>query len=205
VLAVRYDDGMGNGAAASAVGKDRATSTREAILTQAVDLASVEGLEGLTIGRLASEMEMSKSGLFRHFGSKEELQLATIDAASRRFVAEVVEPALREDEGAVRLRALCERYLDHLEAGVFSGGCFWAQTSSEVDARPGPVRDRVRDAIAAWIDALARVARAADVDDPDQLAFELNAVAQGANQRYQLFGDTEAFTRARTTFGRLLP
>jgi AcrR family transcriptional regulator len=196
---------MGNGFTAAAARPSRAAGTREAILGRAVDLASVEGLEGLTIGRLAAEMEMSKSGLFRHFGSKEELQLATVDAASRRFVGEVVRPALDGADGAARLRALCELYLDHLEAGVFSGGCFWAQTSSEVDARPGPVRDRVRDAIAAWLDALARVARDAGVDDPEQLAFELHSVAQGANERYQLFGDTGAFGRARATFERLLP
>jgi AcrR family transcriptional regulator len=198
-------EAMGNGSAPTAARAKRGATTREAILARAVDLASVEGLEGLTIGRLASEMEMSKSGLFRHFGSKEELQLATVDAASQVFVAEVVEPALQEDEGAARLRALCERYLDHLESGVFAGGCFWAATASEFDSRPGPVRDRVREALDAWIGALARVARAAGVDDPDQLAFEIHSVAQGANQRHQLFGDAAAFDRARTTFDRLLP
>jgi AcrR family transcriptional regulator len=183
----------------------RAASTREAILERAVDLASAEGLEGLTIGRLASEMGMSKSGLFRHFGSKEELQLATVDAASRRFIAEVVEPALEEEEGAPRLRALCERYLDHIESEVFSGGCFWAASSTEFDSRPGPVRDKIREGMEAWVGGLAQLARVAGVEDPDQLAFELHAVAQGANQRFQLFGDADAFARARATFERLLP
>jgi AcrR family transcriptional regulator len=183
----------------------RTSSTREAILERAVDLASAEGLEGLTIGRLASEMEMSKSGLFRHFGSKEELQLATVDAASRRFIAEVVEPALGEEEGAPRLRALCERYLAHIESEVFSGGCFWAATSTEFDSRPGPVRDKVREGMEAWIGGLAQLARVAGADDPDQLAFELHSIAQGANQRYQLSGDPDAFIRARATFERLLP
>lgn len=206
---------MGNGSTAAAVRTRRvaargkaakpAPSTREAILARAVDLASVEGLEGLTIGRLASEMGMSKSGLFRHFGSKEELQLATVDAAADRFVAEVVTPALAEDEGAPRLRALCERYLDHLEAGVFSGGCFWATTAAEFDSRPGPVRDRVREAVEAWVGGLAEIAAEAGVKDPEQLAFELHSVAQGANQRYQLLGDEAAFDRARATFDNLLP
>jgi AcrR family transcriptional regulator len=197
--------GIVMGAAGTTAPSERRTGTREAILARAVDLASVEGLEGLTIGRLAAEMGMSKSGLFRHFGSKEELQLATIDAASELFVAEVVDPALEEDEGAPRLRAMCERYLDHLESGVFSGGCFWAATTAEFDSRPGPVRDRVRARVAAWVAGLAELARASGVEDAEQLAFELHAVAQGANQRFQLFGDEEAFARARRTFDRLLP
>src|SRR4051794_11009896 len=89
--------------------------TKQAILDHAVDLASTEGLEGLTIGRLAADLGMSKSGLFGHFGSKEELQLATIEEASRRFISEVIEPTLTEPEGAPRLRALGESYLDYLE------------------------------------------------------------------------------------------
>jgi AcrR family transcriptional regulator len=183
----------------------RASSTREAILERAVDLASAEGLEGLTIGRLAAEMEMSKSGLFRHFGSKEELQLATVDAASQRFIAEVVTPSLEAEKGPPRLRSLCERYLDHLESQVFAGGCFWAATSIEFDSRPGAVRDKVRDGVEAWVGGLTELARAAGAEDPEQLAFELHSVAQGANQRFQLFGDREAFARARAAFERLLP
>jgi AcrR family transcriptional regulator len=179
--------------------------TRDAILEKAVDLASAEGLDGLTIGRLAAEMGMSKSGLFRHFGSKEELQLATIDAAARRFISEVVEPALEEEEGAPRLRALCDGYIGHLEGQVFSGGCFWAATSIEFDARPGPVRDAIRDRVAAWVRALTGAARAAGVDDPEQLASELQGVAQWANSSYQLFGDERAFAMARRSFERLLP
>jgi AcrR family transcriptional regulator len=184
--------------------RGRDTSTREAILERAVDLASSEGLEGLTIGRLAGEMELSKSGLFGHFGSKEELQLATIDAASRRFIREVVEPAADTDEGADRLRALCEHYIDHLEREVFSGGCFWSATSAEFDSRPGPVRDAVRDRFGAWLAELERQARIAGADDPGQLAYELNAVVQGANSAYQLLGDEAAFDRARAATARLL-
>jgi AcrR family transcriptional regulator len=171
--------------------------TRDAILGRAVDLASTEGLEGLTIGRLASELEMSKSGLFGHFGSKEELQLATIEEASKRFIAEVVEPTLAKPEGSPRLRALAGSYLDYLERGVFAGGCFFAAVSTEFDDRPGAVGDRVRDAVGAWLGYLEGQARAADARDPKLLAFEFHALAQGANSAFRLFGDPAAFRRAR--------
>jgi AcrR family transcriptional regulator len=179
--------------------------TREAILERAVDIASAEGLEGLTIGRLASELGMSKSGLFRHFGSKEELQLAAIDAARERFVGEVIEPALAADEGAPRLRAICERYIGHLERQVFSGGCFWGAVSAEFDDRPGPVRDAVGEAVTAWVGELARQAELAGVAEPERLAFEILALGQGANSRYRLLGDERAFEWARQGFERILP
>jgi len=183
----------------------RKRDTRAAILDRAVDLASTDGLEGLTIGRLASELGMSKSGLFAHFGSKQELQLATIDAAARRFVETVVKPALSEEQGARRLRALVDRYLDYLEASVFPGGCFWAAATTEFDSRPGPVRDRISDGMRAWLDGLADQARRSGADDPEQVAFELHALAQGANSAYQLFGDRKAFSRARAAMMRRLP
>ena len=179
--------------------------TRGAILDRAVDLASTRGLEGLTIGRLAGELEMSKSGLFGHFGSKQELQLATVDAAERRFVHEVVEPTVGEPEGAPRLRALCDHYIAYLERRVFPGGCFWAATATEFDGRPGPVRDRIRAGIGAWLAALEREAELAGAGDPAQLAFELHALAQGANSSFQLFGDRRAFDRARRAIEPLLP
>ena len=172
--------------------------TRETILDRAVDLASTEGLEGLTIGRLAADLGMSKSGLFGHFGSKEELQLATIQEASTRFVSEVIEPTLAEPEGAPRLRALGEGYLDYLERGVFAGGCFFAAASIEFDDRPGPVGDRIRDVVSAWVTYLEDQARAAGANDPKLLAFEVHALAQGANSSFRLFGDPKAFARART-------
>jgi AcrR family transcriptional regulator len=182
-----------------------ATRTRDAILERAVDLASVEGLEGLTIGRLATELGMSKSGLFGHFGSKEELQLATVREAADRFVAEVVQPALAEEEGLPRLRALCDRYVDYLERSVFSGGCFFAAATAEFDDRPGPVRDAVRTGVAAWLGLLERNAAGAGLDDPKQVAFELHALALGANAGARLFGDERAVARARTAIERLLP
>lgn len=179
-------------------------TTREAILDRAVDLASEEGLEGLTIGRLASEMEMSKSGLFGHFGSKEELQLATVDAAARRFIEEVVAPVMDRQAGAERLRALCDRYVSYMECQVFPGGCFWASAAAEFDGRPGPVRNAVRDQTAAWLGALESDAKAAGSSNPKQLAFELQSLAQGANFAFQLFGDRDAFARARAAIDRLL-
>jgi AcrR family transcriptional regulator len=182
-----------------------AKTTREEILSRTVDLASEEGLEGLTIGRLAAELEMSKSGLFGHFGSKEELQLATIDAAGARFIAEVVAPVREVDSGAPRLRALCDRYVGYLERRVFPGGCFWAAATAEFDGRPGPVRDAIRERVAAWIGALEMEARAAGVEEPGQLAFELQALVQGANTAFELFGDRKAFARARTAIDRVLP
>ena len=115
--------------------------SREAILREAARLATVEGIEGLSLGRLADAVGMSKSGLFAHFRSKEELQLATIETADAIFQAEVVNPALAAAPGIARLRALCEAFLDHLERGVFPGGCFFASVAAEIDTHPGPVRD----------------------------------------------------------------
>jgi AcrR family transcriptional regulator len=175
--------------------------TRAAILDHAVDLASVEGLEGLTIGRLATDLEMSKSGLFAHFGSKQELQLATVAAAAEGFRAAVIEPALAAADGAPRLRAMAERYLDYLD--TFSGGCFWGSTASEYDDRPGPVRDAIATSLDAWMGELARQAKTAGIPDPDRYAFELYSVVMGANSRYRLTGDRRVFDLARAALARL--
>jgi len=170
--------------------------TRETILSHAVGVASSEGLEGLTIGRLAGDLGLSKSGLFRHFGSKEELQLATVALAADIFKREVVDPVSQTEPGAERLRALCERYLGYLERQVFPGGCFWSSASAEFDGRPGPVRDAIRDAAKAWLSMLEHHARLGGADEPEQLAFELHALTQEANWGFQLFGDPAAFERA---------
>lgn len=175
--------------------------TRAAILERAVDLASVEGLEGLTIGRLASDLGMSKSGLFRHFGSKQDLQLATVGAARARFVAMVLEPASAAPDGAPRLRAMAEHYLDYLYS--FPGGCFWGATASEFDDRPGPVRDAIAASLDAWMAELVRQASAAGIADPDRYAFELYAVVMAANARWRLTGDRRAFDLARAALARL--
>jgi AcrR family transcriptional regulator len=192
--------------------RERGRRTRESILTTAVDIASVEGLEGLTIGRLASELGMSKSGLFAHFGSKEELQLATIAAAGEIFVAEVVEPARAAERGLPRLAALLEAKLDYLRRGVFRGGCFFDAARLEYDSRhPGPVRDAIFEEFAAWsqlvADLIRSAQRAGHLDpqaDPEQLAFELDAIGSAANLRFQINRDAEAFERAqRAIEGRL--
>ncbi len=182
----------------------KGVETRAAILERAVDLASAEGLEGLTIGRLAADLEMSKSGLFAHFGSKQELQLATIEAAAERFRAAVIEPAAIAPEGAPRLRAMADSYLAHLDSDAYAGGCFWGATSAEYDDRPGPVRDAIVAALDAWLAELERQARSAGLERPDRVAFELYAVVMGANSRFRLSGDRHVFGLARETIERLL-
>jgi AcrR family transcriptional regulator len=178
--------------------------TRAAILERPVDLASAEGLEGLSIGRLATELGMSKSGLFAHFGSKQELQLATVGAAARRFSADVIEPAAHAPDGAPRLHALAEAYLAHLDRDAYSGGCFWAAASTEYDDRPGPVREAIAGALDAWFAELERHARLARVEDPPRLVFELYAVVIAANSRYRLAGERRVFEYARDAIRRLL-
>ena len=178
-------------------------STRQSILDRAVDLASVEGLEGLTIGRLADDLGMSKSGLFAHFGSKEELQLATIQAAGERFINEVFRPALREPRGYPRLMAICRSWLSYVGRDVFPGGCFFAAASFEFDGRPGPVRAAIAKSMDEWIGALERAIVMAQDEghiersvDAGQLAFELNALFFGANFAHQLRRDRNALDYA---------
>ena len=178
--------------------------TRQAILEAAVHIASEEGLEGLTIGRLAAELSMSKSGLFAHFGSKEELQLATVEAARAVFVREVVAPAFKAEKGLARLWRLCEVWLAYVRGEVFRGGCFFTAAAAEFDGRPGAVRDRVAEIMREWLATLRRSVSEAQAAgqlgpdaDPAQLAFELNALEMGANWAYQLHGDRQAFARAR--------
>jgi len=178
--------------------------TRQAVLATAVDIASVEGLEGLSIGRLASELKMSKSGLFAHFGSKEELQIETVEAAREIFVERVIRPALPGERGLARLWRLCQAWFDYAEGSVFRGGCFFMAASAEFDGRPGPVRDKIADVMAAWGETLERAVRAAqEAGDlslsvaPDQLAFELQSIMFGSNWANQLFRDKKAIARGR--------
>jgi AcrR family transcriptional regulator len=177
--------------------------TRQTILDRAVNLASTDGLEGLTIGRLADDLQMSKSGLFAHFGSKEELQLATVEAARQRFIEEVFRPALAAERGYPRLLAIATSWIDYLRRGVFPGGCFFAAASFEFDGRPGAVRDAISAAMDDWIVALEKAVRLAKEEghidpgvDPAQLAFELNALFFGANFAMQLRHDSHALDRA---------
>lgn len=182
----------------------KGAATRAAILDRSLGLATAEGLEALTIGRLAADLQMSKSGVFAHFGSKQDLQLATVAAAARRFRANVLEPALAAPEGAARLRAVTAGYLADIDAEPDRGGCFWGSTSAEFDDRPGPVRDAIAGALDAWVGELARQARIAGAEDPEQLAFELYSLVMGANARYRLSGDRRAFAQARGAIGARL-
>lgn len=178
--------------------------TRDRILETAVDIASVEGLEGLTIGRLATTLKMSKSGLFGHFGSKEGLQLATIAAARQIFIDEVIAPALQAARGLERIWVLCDAWMSYIEREVFKGGCFYFAASAEFDGRPGPVRDLIAADMQEWLDFLEVAIQKAQekgqvLEDanPAQLAFELNALFLGANWAMQLYGDSKAADRAR--------
>jgi AcrR family transcriptional regulator len=182
----------------------RGNATRESILQAAADLASVEGLEGLTIGRLATSLGMSKSGLFAHFGSKEELQLATIDAARRRFVDHVVRPSRELPRGRARLDALLNDWLDYFRGEVFPGGCFFHTVKAEFDSRPeNAVREVVAEDVRQFLGLLTREVRkaqaAGDLDpsvEAEQLAFELDALGSAANQQFQLLHDRSVFDRA---------
>jgi AcrR family transcriptional regulator len=185
-----------------ALRRPRGLKTRRAILRKAVNLASLEGLEGLTIGRLASTLRISKSGLFAHFGSKEDLQCAVVDDARDIFVEKVIRPAFNF-HGLARLRALCENWLSYGKEKVFPGGCFFSAASLEFDDRPGRVRDRIVELMKKWLGTLEQAAREAqsageirkDVD-VRQLAFEIQALAMGANWSSRLFRDDGAFRSA---------
>ena len=178
--------------------------TRNSILEVAAALATEEGLEPLSIGRLAEATAMSKSGLFAHFGSKEELQLATVDYAAKLFVAEVIDPARSAPKGLARIWALCDHMIGYSERQVFPGGCFFAATSFEFNNRPGPVRDRIGEMIRSWLSYLEHAveqAQEAGELDPNasarEVAFQLDAFAQASNAQYQLFRDPQVFDDAR--------
>jgi AcrR family transcriptional regulator len=178
--------------------------TRNSILEVAAALATEEGLESLSIGRLAEATGMSKSGLFAHFGSKEELQLATVDHAGTLFVGEVIDPARSAPKGLARIWALCDHMIDYAERQVFPGGCFFAATSFEFNNRPGPVRDRIEAMIRSWrtyLEHAVEQAQEAGELDPKvsarEISFQLDAFAQAANAQYQLFRDPLVFDDAR--------
>ena len=178
--------------------------TRSAILRAAASLATVDGLEGLSIGNLAAAIGMSKSGLYAHFGSKQELQLATVDEAERILQAEVVQPALAAPPGLGRLAAVCEAYFSYVERRVFPGGCFFAATALEMGTRPGPVKDRIA-AISSGFTALLASFTATAIEqhelppseDPGRLAFELHAILLGADTKFILNDDPAALDLAR--------
>jgi AcrR family transcriptional regulator len=176
-----------------------------------VRLASAEGLEGLTIGRLATELGMSKSGVLGHFGAKEELQLAVIDAAAEIFAREVASPARAAPPGLRKLKAMCEAWVSYLERRVFPGGCFFTAAAAEFDDRPGRVRDTIAGLASVWDRDLYRQIRTATADgdlppdtDADQLVYEMTSVMLGLNYALQLHRDTKAPAKARRALGRLL-
>ncbi|MGL4254835.1 MAG: TetR/AcrR family transcriptional regulator [Microbacterium sp.] len=191
----------------------RGDESRRMILAHAIDTASVDGLEGLTIGRLADAAGHSKSGVATLFGSKQQLQLATVAAAREVFVDRVVTPArARSERGLGRVCVLVSAWLAYSDERVFRGGCFFAATSVEYDAKPGPVRDAVVAASIAWEDYLTvsiEYAMAAgelpDLDDARQLTFELVSFLEAANTRSLLHASTEPYDRAaRAVRARLI-
>jgi AcrR family transcriptional regulator len=176
-----------------------ALQTREAILRRAADVASVEGLEGLTIGRLAADLGMSKSGVIGQFGSKEELQLATLDLGARIFTERVWEPARHVEPGLPRLLAICEAWTRYGEAPGFPGGCFIAAALYEWDGREGPVHDALAELMRRWRAQLVEDAEIAvrngdlpPETDAEQVAFSLEALASGMNPARQLYRDERA-------------
>jgi AcrR family transcriptional regulator len=178
--------------------------TRNSILEAAAALATEEGLEPLSIGRLAEATAMSKSGLFAHFGSKVELQLATVDYAATLFVGEVIDPARTAPKGLARIWALCDHMIGYAERQVFPGGCFFAATSFEFNNRPGPVRDRIEEMIRSWLSYLEHAVEQAQEEgeldpkaNPREVAFQLDAFAQASNAQYQLFRNPQVFDDAR--------
>jgi AcrR family transcriptional regulator len=183
--------------------------SRATAVEAAVDLASVEGLEGITIGRLAESLAMSKSGLIGRFGDKEALQRAVLAAAVERFTEAVWRPASSAQSGRARLEAIVDAWIGYLRADVFPGGCFVTTASVEYDARPGPLHDDVAAAVRRWLrvlEAEARVARdAGDLPadrDPADVAFELHSLASGGSVAARLLGDPDALDRTRAAMRR---
>ncbi|MGH3348350.1 MAG: TetR/AcrR family transcriptional regulator [Nocardioides sp.] len=184
--------------------------TRTAILDEAVQVASTVGFAGLSIGRLADQAQMSKSGLFAHFRSKEQLQLDTLEHARRRFVDLVVRPALAAERGEQRLRTLFEKWLEWA-GSTLDGGCIFVAATAELDDRPGPLRDMLVRAETDWLELLASVASGAaaegqlDADlDPAQFAFEAHGVMLAHHHALRLLRDDRAAERARVAFEAVL-
>lgn len=186
-------------------------TTRQTILEHAAELAGVVGLEGLTIGRLAAELHLSKSGLFAHFRSKEELQLQVLEAAAAHFTEVVVRPALAQRRGRTRLRALFDRWLEWDKAQAGRGGCIFVAAAIELDDRPGPVREQLVRLQRNWLDSIARVVRGAIAEgefrpgtDPEQFAQDLYGIMLAFHHAARLLGDPRAEERARRAFEGLV-
>jgi AcrR family transcriptional regulator len=185
--------------------------THAAILEVATRVASVEGIHGLTIGRLAEALGVSKSGLYAHFGSKEQLQLETIAAAESIFEDEVMRPALEAAEGLRRVEALCAAYLSYVEREVFPGGCFFASLLAEMDARSGVIHDLVATAERGWQEGMVALIREAQQHgeivgrvNAEQLGFQLRACLELANYDFVLLRDPQVLALARRTIATIL-
>lgn len=185
--------------------------TRAAILDEAVRIASRLGLQGLTIGSLAAAIGMSKSGLFAHFGAREELQLAVLERGREKFAEVVLKPALAKPRGVVRLRALFTNWLDWTESAALPGGCVMLGAAVEFDDQPGPVRDRIAALQREWMEALARTICGAIEEgqlrrdtDVEQLVFECFGVALVGHHHRRLFGDKRARARALAAYDDLI-
>jgi AcrR family transcriptional regulator len=177
--------------------------TRAAILDAALRLVSNSGLEGLTIGTLADATGMSKSGLFAHFGSREELLLAVLNHGQQEFIDVVLNPALKKPRGLPRLRAMFVNWLDWTESADLPGGCPMIGGATEFDDRPGPVKDMLANGQRAWIDTLQRAVRQAleegqvnAATDPEQIAFEMFGIALVVHHHRRLLGYQKARERA---------
>ncbi|MFG2001523.1 TetR family transcriptional regulator C-terminal domain-containing protein [Spirillospora sp. NPDC048911] len=187
----------------------RGARARQTIARHAVDVASMEGLTGLTIGRLATDLELSKSGIATLFGTKEKLQLAAVASAREAFLDAVVRPAMDEPAGAARLRALTEHWITYAETPLFAGGCFWVASLPDFDSRPGRVRDALirhhQDWLALIAGELRQALHAGEVArlDVDLTAFQIDAVLSAANTALRL-GDTGAMAKVRRVVGGFL-
>lgn len=189
----------------------KGAATRDRIVEQAMASASVEGLEGISLGRLAAELGMSKSGLFAHFASKEALQLDVLQAAADRFMQIVVRPAMAEPRGEPRVRSLFEHWLAWERHESLPGGCIFMHAAAELDDRPGPTRDALVQWQRQWLDALAKAARLAVETghfraglDPDLFAFQQLGLVLGYYHTRRLLGDPRAEDHVRRAFDALV-
>ena len=197
--------------ASAATSPTKGERTRAAILDEALRLVSKAGLEGLTIGTLADATGMSKSGLFAHFGSREELLLAVLDHGQKEFVEVVLKPALDKPRGVARVKSMFVNWLDWTESAELPGGCPMIGGASEFDDKPGPVRDMLASGQRAWIDTLRRAVQQAVEEkqlpastDPEQIAFEMFGIALVVHHHRRLLGYPKARARALDALERLI-
>jgi len=183
--------------------------TREAIVREAVSLATVEGLEGLSIGNLAHALEMSKSGIYAHFGSRQDLQLATVDEARRIFQSQVIEPALKAPAGLDQVVGVCDAFFDYLARRTFPGGCFFAGAVLEMGSRPGPVKEQIaafQNDFTAVIHQFVVTAieqhQLPEDEDPDALTFELNGIILATNAHFVMHQDPAVLELAKQVVRR---